>query len=598
MLEELRIRNFAVIDQLELRFGAGFNVITGETGAGKSILIDAVELLLGGRADPVYVRAGSERSQIEGVIRLEAPARLNVMAVLEREELVDADEPHYLTITREIRRQGRSTARVNGIAVRSEILSEVGRELFDIHGQSQHLSLFRPRYHIDLLDRYADLLDVRAGLAKMVGELTAVQSEMRRLRDEREAMRRRADLLRHEVAEITAANLDPAEEATLAAERNRLANSEQLAQLAGQAAQLLNGDERGAGTAAVDSLMEVSAALQRLAGIDVEMAADYELAESLAQQSQELALNLARYADEVEHDPQRLDELEERLELIKTLKRRYRVDSIAEIIAYADDAASELESIEHSDARLEDLNRQEEQLLRQIGDISGRLSAARAEAGGALSTAIVRELADLRMDRTQFEVLLARAEHPAGCIVGDKRYKFDAKGIDDVEFMLSANPGEPLRPLAKVASGGEAARIMLALKRVLTAADQTPILIFDEVDQGIGGRIGAVIGEKLWSLSSQHQVLCVTHLPQLASFADVHFQAQKDMREAHAATQVRALEDEDARIERTGGDAGYGWRRGSAVGAGDFRSGPGAETELDTALLKSRLTTTKDMETQ
>ena len=550
MLEELRIRNFAVIDQLELRFGAGFNVITGETGAGKSILIDAVELLLGGRADPVYVRAGSERSQIEGVIRLEAPARLNVMVVLEREELVDADEPHYLTITREIRRQGRSTARINGIAVRSEILSEVGRELFDIHGQSQHLSLFRPRYHIDLLDRYADLLDVRAGLAKMVGELTAVQSEMRRLRDEGEAMRRRVDLLRHEVAEITAANLDPAEEATLAAERNRLANSEQLAQLAGQAAQLLNGDERGAGaSAAVDSLMEVSAALGRLAGIDVEMAADFELAESLAQQSQELALNLARYADEVEHEPQRLDELEERLELIKTLKRRYRVDSIAEIIAYADDAASELESIEHSDARLEDLNRQEEQLLRQIGDISQRLSAARAAAGGALSTAIVRELADLRMDRTQFEVLLARAEHPAGCIVGDKRYKFDAKGIDDVEFMLSANPGEPLRPLAKVASGGEAARIMLALKRVLTAADQTPILIFDEVDQGIGGRIGAVIGEKLWSLSSQHQVLCVTHLPQLASFADVHFQAQKDMREAHAATQVRALEDEDARIE-------------------------------------------------
>ena len=566
MLEELRIRNFAVIDQLELRFGAGFNVITGETGAGKSILIDAVELLLGGRADPVYVRAGSERSLIEGVIRLEAPARLNVMAVLEREELVDADEPHYLTITREIRQRGRSTARVNGIAVRSEILSEVGRELFDIHGQSQHLSLFRPRYHIDLLDRYADLLDVRAGLAKMVGELTAVQAEMRRLRDEREAMRRRADLLRHEVVEITAANLDPSEEATLAAERNRLANSEQLAQLAGQAAQLLNGDEPGAGAAAVDSLMEVSAALERLARIDSEMAADHELAESLAQQSIELALSLARYADEVEHDPQRLNELEERLELIKTLKRRYRVDSIAEIIAYAEDAGSELENIEHSDARLEDLNRQEEQLLRQIGDISGRLSAARAEAGGALSTAIVRELADLRMDRTQFEVMLAQAEHPAGCIVGDKQYKFDAKGIDDIEFMLSANPGEPLRPLAKVASGGEAARIMLALKRVLTAADQTPILIFDEVDQGIGGRIGAVIGEKLWSLSSQHQVLCVTHLPQLASFADVHFQAQKDMREAHAATQVRALEDEDARIEElaamlgTIGAAGQQWR--------------------------------------
>ncbi len=547
MLEELRIRNFAVIDRLELRFGAGFNVITGETGAGKSILIDAVELLLGGRADPAYVRAGSERSQIEGVIRLEAPARSKVMAALEREDLVDADEPHYLTITREIRLRGRSTARVNGVAVRSEILAEVGRELFDIHGQSQHLSLFRPRHHIDLLDRYADLLDIRAGLAKMVGELTTIQSERRRLRDESDARRRRADMLRHEVAEIEAADLDPAEEGTLEAERNRLANSEQLAQLAGQAAQLLNGDERGA--AAVDSLMDVSAALQRLAHIDGEMAAEYELAESLAQQTQELALNLARYAAEVEHDPRRLDELEERLELMRTLKRRYRVDSIAEVIAYAESAAAELESIEEGGARIEHLRREEEQLLRHIGDISARLSAARADASRALSAAIVKELADLRMEGARFDAVLAQAEHPAGCIVGDKRYKFDAKGMDDVEFMLSANPGEPPRPLAKVASGGEAARIMLALKRALAAVDQTPILIFDEVDQGIGGRIGAVVGEKLWSLSSEHQVLCVTHLPQLAGYADRHFRAQKDLSAAHAATEVRALSGEGERIE-------------------------------------------------
>ena len=562
MLEELRIRNFAVIDRLELRFGAGFNVITGETGAGKSILIDAVELLLGGRADPAYVRAGSQRSLIEGFIRLDGPARLEVMAALEREELVDADEPDTLTISREIRRKGRSTARVNGVAVRSEILSEVGGALFDIHGQSQHLSLFRPRHHIDLLDRYANLLDARAGLAQMVSELTATQGEMRRLREARGAMRRRADLLRHEVEEIEAADLDPAEEDALTAERNRLANSEQLSQLAGSAAQLLNGDEGGAGAAAVDSLMDVAAALGRLAQIDAEMAADYEQAESLAQGAQDLALNLARYADAVEYDPQRLDELEERLELLRTLKRRYRVDSIAEILAYAAEAAAELESIEDSDARLDQLRRQEEQLLRHIGDVSGRLSAARREAGGALSAAVLRELADLRMERAQFEVMLACAEHPAGCIIGDRRYKFDAKGMDDVEFMLSANPGEPPRPLAKVASGGEAARIMLALKRVLTAADQTPILIFDEVDQGIGGRIGALVGEKLWSLSGAHQVLCVTHLPQLASYADAHFCAQKDVTSAHAATEVRALIDEGERVAElaamlgAAGDAG------------------------------------------
>ena len=548
MLEELRIQNFAVIDRLELRFGAGFNVITGETGAGKSILIDAVELLLGGKADPALVRAGSERCRIEGVISLDSRSRLGVKTVLQREDLFDADDPDYLTIMREIRQAGRSTARINGIPVRIEILNEIGRELFDIHGQSQHLSLFRPRHHIDLLDRYADLLDVRAGLAKMVSQLTTVQAEIRSLRDDKEATLRRADLLRHELEEIRAAELDPAEESSLLAERNRLANSEQLAKLAAEATRLLDGDESGNSISVVDGLMAVTTALAKLARIDPAMADDYTLAEGLAQQTQELALTLTRYANEVEFDPYRLDELEERLELIATLKRRFRADNIDALLVYAERAELELEGINDSDERLNQLRREAEQLMRHIGDISQRLSSARTQAGHSLSAAVVRELADLRMERTQFEVLLQQAEHPAGCIVGDRRYKFDAKGIDDVEFMLSANPGEPLRPLAKVASGGEAARIMLALKRELTAVDQTPVLIFDEVDQGIGGRIGAVVGEKLWSLSGEHQVLCVTHLPQLASYADVHFQVQKDMTDARAATRVRLLEDEDERV--------------------------------------------------
>ena len=549
MLEELRIQNFAVIDRLELQFGAGFNVITGETGAGKSILIDAVELLLGAKADPDYVRAGSERSLIEGVIKLDPRTRPDVMALLQREDLVDADNPDDLTLMREIRRRGRSTARINGLPARRELLAEVGRELFDIHGQSGHLSLFRPRHHIDLLDRFADLLDLRAGLAELVVELTGAQAEMRALHDNQETLRRRAALLRHEVDEINAAALESNEEAELLAESHRLTNREQLASLAAEAAQLLNGDDGRGGTAAVDALMGVADALAKLAQIDRQMSDDHDLAESLAQGAQELALTLTRYADDAEYDPQRLNELEERLELIRALKRRHRVDSIDEILAYAAHAESELENIEHSDERLAQLLKGEEELLRHIGDISSRLSVARARAGASLSAAVLRELADLRMERTQFEVMLAQAEHPAGCIVGDKRYKFDGAGIDDVEFMLSANPGEPMRPLAKVASGGETARIMLALKRVLTAADQRPILIFDEVDQGIGGRIGAVVGEKLWTLSKAHQVLCVTHLPQLASYADVHFQAQKALRGGHAATRVRALADD---IERVG----------------------------------------------
>lgn len=548
MLEELRIQNFAVIDRLDLSFGKGFNVITGETGAGKSILIDAVELMLGGRADPAFVRAGSDRSVIEAVISIDSANGAAVMAVLEREDLVDADNPDYVTIVREIRRRGRSSGRINGIAVKADILNEVGDMLFDIHGQSAHLSLFRRRYHIDLLDRYADLLDARGGLAGLVNALGEAQQEMRRLQAAKEALERRADLLRYEAEEIKAAALQPDEERGLLVERSRLANSEQLAALAQEAARLLNGDDRDNHPSIVDGLMQVAAATAKLAAIDPDLGADDELAEGLAQQAQEIALMMARYADEVEYDPQRLDELEERLELIRTLKRRYQATSIEDIIAYGAGAAEELERIDHSDARLEDLRRQEARLLGHIGDVSQRLSHARQAAGRALSAAVVRELNDLRMERTRFDVSLARAEHPGGCIVGGKRYKFDAKGMDDVEFMMSANPGEPLRPLAKVASGGEAARIMLALKRALSAADQTPILIFDEVDQGIGGRLGAVVGEKLWSLSTAHQVLCVTHLPQLASYGDRHFHVRKDIVQSRAAAQVRVLDDDGERI--------------------------------------------------
>ncbi len=547
MLEELRISNFAVIDELELSFGPGFNVITGETGAGKSILVDAVELLLGAKADPAFVRGGAERCSIEGFIALDGRNRNAIEAVLEREDLLDEDTG-YLSIQREIRQRGRSSARVNGVAVNSALLREIGQMLFDIHGQSEHLSLFRPRHHIDLLDRYADLLDVRDGLATLVQDLSAAQGEIVLLREDKETLKRRADLLRHEIQEISAAALQPDEEAGLLAERHRLANSEQLATLARECAQLLNDDDRGAGLPLVDGLMQVAASLSKLAQIDADLSDERLLAEDLTQGAQDLALTIARYADEIEFDPARLDEVEERLELIRSLKRRFQAADIAGILSYEADAIKALENIDQSEERLVELRLQERRLLLQIGDISLRLSRARVEAGRELAAAVMRELGELRMEGTRFEVRLAQAEHPSGCIVGDKRYKFDGKGMDDVEFMLSANPGQPPLPLAKVASGGEAARIMLALKRVLTAADQTPILIFDEVDQGIGGRIGAVVGEKLWALSGEHQVLCVTHLPQLAAYADIHFRAHKEIVGAGVSTRVHALPDDDARI--------------------------------------------------
>ncbi len=552
MLEELRIQNFAIIDNLELTFDKGFNVITGETGAGKSIIVDAVELLIGGKADAGAVRSGAERAVIEGVFLLDANTEARIVPLLEREGLLPAEgNPRWLTLYREIRSTGRSSARVNGVSVSQDILREIGEQLVDIHGQSSHMSLFRPRMHVDLLDRYADLLEVRAALAEVVKSLEGIRSQIRALTDDRDALERRAERLRYAVEEISAAALAVDEEEALLAERHRLANSEQLARLAGEAHALLSGgDEEGRAKPAVDLLMQAAALLAKLARIDPRLSGEAALAQELSTNAQELALTIASYADEIEFNPKRLDQIEERIELIKALKRRYRQESIAGLQAYLAQAQEELAALENSDERLEVLRAQEEKTLRHIGDLAERISAQREAAGQRLSQRIVQELKDLRMERTRFEVQMTRSLDPEGCYGKDgQRYSFDATGVDRVEFLMSANPGEPLRPLAKVASGGEAARIMLALKRVLTQADSTPILIFDEIDQGIGGRIGAVVGEKLWSLTQGHQVMCVTHLPQLASYSDRHYRVQKMVKGDRTATQILALEAEQQRVE-------------------------------------------------
>ncbi len=549
MLEELRIQNFAIITQLELRFAPGFNVITGETGAGKSIIIDAVELLLGGRADVGMVRAGAERAIVEGTFLLGEREKAVIVPILLREDLMGDGDGDSLTLTREVRNNGRTSGRVNGISANVELLREIGEALVDIHGQSAHLSLLKPSTHLDLLDRYADLLEVRAALATVVASLHDVRRDIRTLLDDEAALRRRADLLRHEVEEIAAAALESGEDAELASERTRLSNSEQLATLAAEASQLLSGESVEGALSAVDQLMQAAAALGKLAKIDPDMKEAYTLAETLSEQAQDLALELNRYADDIEYNPDRLNEVEERLELITSLKRRYGVTSIEGILEYAEKARAELDNIEHSEERLNALRAKEEQLLRHIGELCKRISRVRQIAGGNLAKRVERELKDLRMENTRFQVEMTQIEDPNGCYVGDKRYAFDASGMDKLEFMMSANLGEPLRPLAKVASGGEAARIMLALKRVLSQADHTPTLIFDEIDQGIGGRVGAVVGEKLWSLALNHQVLCVTHLPQLAGYGDKHYHVQKRVSGERTATVIIPLEDDEARTE-------------------------------------------------
>ncbi len=549
MLEEIRISNFAIIEQLELTFGGGLNVITGETGAGKSIIIDAVELLLGGKADSSMVRSGADKAIIEGTFALNQIAKTIILPILEREELIEPDDSFdHLIISRELRVNGRSAARINGFTARVELLTEVGAALVDVHGQSAHLSLFKPAAHIDLLDRYADLMEMRDALATVVGRLNAARREIRALQEDEAAMQRRADRLRREIEEIDAAELIPGEDDERKAERSRLANSETLAKLAAEAAALLNGDDAlGDQLPALDQVMQVAALLGKLAQIDETLKEDYDLAEEAAAQLDELATTMRRYAQSVEYNPDRLDEVEERLETINALKRHYGA-SIPLILEHADNARRELDGIENSAERLEALAKQETALLRQIGELSERISRARQAAARHLSAGVIGELADLRMARAAFEVQIARVESADGCFVGDQRFAFDVTGIDRVEFVMSANPGEPLRPLVKVASGGEAARIMLALKRVLTQADQTPTLIFDEIDQGIGGRVGVVVGEKLWGLTGEHQVLVVTHMAQLAGFADRHYRVVKRIEGSRTHTEITPMHDDNERV--------------------------------------------------
>ena len=547
MLEELRIHNFAIIDRLELEFATGFNVITGETGAGKSIIIDAVELLLGGKADPSFVRAGSDKAMVEGVFALNKTTAALVRPILEREEM-EGDVPNYVTLSREVRTNGRSAARINGVSATQDLLREVGSLLVDVHGQSEHLSLLNPRAHIDLLDRYAELTEMRLALGSLVERVHRVRAEITRLLSDEAALKRRAEQLRHDVEEIEEADLQVGEDDELRAERTRMGNSEQLATLTAEAYLLLHGDDNSDQLSAVDQLMQVAVLLGKLANIDSDMKEHATEADSLAEEAEELALVLRRYTDRVEFSPERLNEVEERLELINQLRRRYGT-TVEAVLQYAERARAELDGIENSEERLTELRADEEKLLRHVGEVAERVSKVRGMIGGKMAEKIVGELGDLRMERAQFEVSITRKPDPQGCYVGDQRFTFDTTGIDKVEFLMSANPGEPLRPVAKVASGGETARIMLALKRVLTQADQTPTLIFDEIDTGIGGRVGGVVGEKLWSLALNHQVMVVTHLAQLAGYGDKHFHVKKRVSGDRTATQVITLDDETRRVD-------------------------------------------------
>ena len=565
MLNELHIRNFAIIDDLHLVFGPGLNILTGETGAGKSIIIDALGLLLGDRAAAEWVRAGSETATIEATFQLVDATELaiEVRRLLEEQGLDDPDNPDWLLLSREVRLNGRNICRVNGRSVSLQILGEITDQLIDVHGQGEHLNLLQPKTHIHLLDRYANLLPLRKEVAGVVGQLRAVRQELQRLRQDARTMAQRVDLLSFQAEEIQTANLKPGEDVELQGEQRRLGNAEALLKLAQAASAILHEGE-GEVPSAVDLVSEAVGRLEKLARIDPDMNQAALDGQSLLEQLSDLARTLDDYTESLEFNPERLEEVEDRIELIANLKRKYG-DTIEQIVAFGAHAQAELDELGNWEVKTAALEEQEETLLHKIGQLGTDLSEQRKAAGEKLARGVERELADLRMTRARFGVAVEQTAKADGAYLPDgRRVTFDNTGVDQVEFMISANPGEPLKPMAKVASGGETARLMLALKSVLTHADATPTLIFDEIDQGIGGRVGATVGQKLWMLTGngasatqngatvRHQVLCITHLPQLAAFGDQHFTVNKQVLlvagEERTSTVVRKL-DQAARLE-------------------------------------------------
>lgn len=552
MLTELHIENFAIIDRLDVEFSPGLIAFTGETGAGKSIIIDAVETILGGRAEALQVRAGAERASVEGVFRIPNASRGAVHELLTREELLD--DPDFVTLSREVRLNGRNVARINGRSVSVSLMREVGEYLVDVHGQSEHLSLLRVNQHQSMLDHYAAAAPKSAlpaaleAYRRSYARLQAIGRELEEIHQAERDAARRTDMLSFQIKEIESARLQPGEEQELREERNRLANAEGISTLTQQALMALDEGDPEA-PAATDLVGKVSDALEDLARLDPSQAALSETAQTIFEGLNDLALSLRSYLEGIEFNPRRLDQVEERLALIGGLKRKYG-DDIGEILRFGEHAHAQLDQITHAAERLAELEAERQALLARLGKEGQTISEQRQAAARVLEQAIEAELADLHMAGARFKVDFQRQPDPQGAALsGGERVAVYPNGLERVEFLIAPNPGEGFKPLAKIASGGETSRLMLALKNVLIQADQVPTLVFDEIDQGIGGRVGTIVGQKLWELGRHHQVLCITHLPQLAAFGEQHFHVEKQIQGDRTVTHIRPLEGEERLVE-------------------------------------------------
>ncbi len=536
MLGELHIRDLGVIDDARLEVSPGLNVLTGETGAGKTIVVDALTLLLGDRADPGAVRAGRPAAMVEARLAVGDDGQVAAALTAAGAE----DEEGEVVVARQVLAEGRSRAHLQGRMTTVAAVAEVVRPLVEVHGQYELQRLLRPAVQRELLDRFAGdkVLALREEFAVGWRRLRAVVRELDELASRARERAREADLLRYQVDEIEAASVRAGELAELDAEAERLANAEALRDAAVLAWQLVEGDQdAGASTA-------LGAAARAMAGPGRHDRALGELAaraEGLAAEVTDLASSLRAYAEGALVDPERLDAVQARIALLRDLQRKYGEDEAA-VLAYAERASARLAELEGGALRSGALESEAATLRARLSDLGGALSARRAEAAAELAAAVQAELTDLAMPHAELRIAVEQDTDPAGLEVGGRRLAAGDQGLDRAEIQLSANPGLPLRPLAKAASGGELSRVMLALRVVLAGIDRTPTLVFDEVDAGVGGRTAAAVGQRLAQLARHHQVLVVTHLPQIAAYADRHFVVEKHSAGGQTSTAVRALD--------------------------------------------------------
>lgn len=511
MLRTLSVRNFAIIDRLDLEFEAGFNVLTGETGAGKSILMDALNLILGARAGAEMVRGGADRATIDAVF--DVPPNSHLLGIMERMGYELEDDQLFLA--REVSAAGKSTCRIAGRPATVSQLKELGDWLVDLHGQHEHQSLLAVARHLDMLDDWGG--KPIAGLRGQVAEAYQAVQKLRREKEELERdARERAhllDLYQFQVKEISEAKLTPGEDEELATEYKRVANAQKLAESAGAAAEALTGGDKGGGV--LEALSLALRTLEEAASLDDALAPALEAVRSATYELTETERDLIRYQDTVEFNPERLEQIEERLELLRNLKRKYG-DSIEEIVQYGNETAAKLDTLTNSEERGAQLDTEIKKGNKKLREFCAQLSDLRCKAALEFQTITLTELRDLAMEKTRFEVHIAQGEPTA-------------KGTDKVEFLIATNPGEPLRSLAKVASGGEISRVMLAIKSALARQEPLPTMVFDEIDVGVGGRTASKIAEKLATLAQNAQVVCITHLAQLASKGQRHLYIEKNV---------------------------------------------------------------------